>query len=244
MPETDDSAQREGLTTAANWLLAAQGIVIGIFGTLEIKGELVGRMANNHPVLLSFAVGFAIVAVLCGLLTHVKGSLQQWLPWSGAVALLVGVIFALAASAFFYEDQDRPTLRAVLNDASGRLTVTGNVRADHLESEDYVFLQVGPWTERSSPITSPPDLRVSIGSDSNGKVDQDFSTSVRGVTGAEFVLIQAWIGKALHCSKAEDAQSCVKRETAQHRHLPSPYCRFALGGYAPTACIIVRRPDS
>src|SRR3954471_6890795 len=128
---------------AAGFLLAALPALGALLTALAISGDLIGRMARNHPVASFGAFGSAALAVFLGAIAAYgleEGSRQERSVISvGILVLGAALVFGVYAGVATWGDRAQPSI--TVTPKSGSL-VAVSVHGIGLRSSDHLVVEV------------------------------------------------------------------------------------------------------
>jgi hypothetical protein len=128
---------------AAGFLLAALPALGALLTALAISGDLIGRMARNHPLASFGAFGSAAVAVFLGAIAAYglqEGSREERGVLSvGILVLGAALVFGVYAGVETWGDRAQPSI--TVTPKSGSL-VAVSVRGIGLRSSDHIVVEV------------------------------------------------------------------------------------------------------
>src|SRR5689334_13063033 len=156
---------------AAGFLLAALPALGALLTALAITGDLVGRMARNHPWATFGAFGCAATAVFLGAVAAFalrEGSAaERRVLHLGLVVLGGGLVVTVYAGVRTWGDRPQPSI--TITPKHGSL-VTVTVRESGLRSSDHLVVQVDLITQGGTP--GQELYGASFGPDPSGDVAQ------------------------------------------------------------------------
>jgi hypothetical protein len=208
---------------AARFLLAALPALGALLTALAITGDLVGRMARDHPWAAFGAFGCAALAVFLGALAAFgfrAGSVEERRAlYLGLVALGAGLVCTVYAGVRTWGDRPQPSV--TLTPKRGSL-VGVTVRGTGLRSSDHLVVEVeqlvraarenGRLTWRSGQ----PLYGASLGPDGGGNVAQTVDVPLPA---GDFddVGARVWVGREpKDCYAERNTTGCVRV------HVPRP----------------------
>jgi hypothetical protein len=202
---------------AARFLLAALPALGALLTALAITGDLVGRMARNHPHATFAAFGSAAVAVFLGAVAafgfKAGSEAERRILYSGLVVLGCSLVFAVYAGVATWGDRPLPSI-AVTPKGS---TVSVSVRDSGLRSSDHVVLEVEQLVRSNANWKSGrPLYGASLGPDAAGEVNQTVDLHLPA---GEFddLGARAWVGdEPRKCYGRGNTTGCVRV------HIPHP----------------------
>src|SRR6185312_1897619 len=121
---------------AARFLLAALPALGALLTALAITGDLVGRMARNHPWATFTAFGAAALAVFLGVVAAFALSRDSFAERHALTAgLVVALLFPVYASVRTWGHRPQPSITIATK--RGAL-ITVSVHASGLRSQDHL----------------------------------------------------------------------------------------------------------
>src|SRR5437899_2084879 len=128
---------------AAGFLLAALPAVGALLTALAITGDIVGRMARNHPLATLGAFGCAVLAVFLGAVAAYglhEGSIgERRVLQVGLVVLGTGLVLGVYAGVETWGDRTEPSITVTPRSGS---VVAVSVRGSGLRSSDHLIVEV------------------------------------------------------------------------------------------------------
>ena len=128
---------------AAGFLLAALPAVGALLTALTITGDIVGRMARNHPLASLGAFGCAVLAVFLGAVAAYglhEGSIEERRVLQvGLVVLGAGLVLGVYAGVETWGDRTEPSITVTPRSGS---VVAVSVRGSGLRSSDHLIVEV------------------------------------------------------------------------------------------------------
>jgi hypothetical protein len=208
---------------AAGFLLAALPALGALLTALAISGDLIGRMARNHPLASFGAFGCAALAVFLGAVAAYglsEGSHEERTAISvGIVVLGVALVFAVYAGVETWGDRAQPSI--TVTPKSGSL-VAVSVRGNGLRSSDHIVVEVEQLLRsaddggRLTWQPGEPLYGASLGPSSAGEVDQTVNLNLPA---GDFddLGARAWVGEEPKpCYARGNTTGCVRV------HIPRP----------------------
>src|SRR5215210_3654458 len=212
---------------AARFLLAALPALGALLTALAITGDLVGRMARNHPWATFGAFGCAALAVFLGALAAFglrAGSHEERRTlYLGLVVLGTGLVCTVYAGVRTWGDRPQPSLAVTPKRGS---LVTVSVRGTGLRASDRLVLEV-------EQLLRAPDDRgtlewkpgqelygASLGPDGSGDVAQTVDVPLPA---GDFddVGVRAWVGdEPKDCYGAGHSTGCVRVHVSRPQERP------------------------
>ena len=170
---------------AAGFLLAALPALGALLTALAISGDLIGRMARNHPLASFGAFGSAAVAVFLGAIAAYglqEGSREERGVLSvGILVLGAALVFGVYAGVETWGDRAQPSI--TVTPKSGSL-VAVSVRGIGLRSSDHIVVEVEQLLRgadrQGRPTWQPgqPLYGASIGPNGSGEIEHTVSLSL------------------------------------------------------------------
>jgi hypothetical protein len=185
---------------AAGFLLASLPALGAVFTALAITGDIVGRMARDHPIASFAAFGSASFAVFLGAVAAFglrEGSRAERIAVDVGIGMLgAGLVVGVYAGIRTWGDRTEPSIAVR---ATGASTVAVTVRDSGLRSDDHVgvevdqLLRVEPASGKLRWKVGQPLYSASLGPDGSGKLDHTFTLTLPA---GDFddLGAQAWIG--------------------------------------------------
>jgi hypothetical protein len=185
---------------AAGFLLGSLPALGAVFTALAITGDLVGRMARDHPIASFGAFGCAAVAVFLGAAAAFglrEGSRAERIAVDVGIGVLgAGLVVGVYAGIRTWGDRTEPSIAVR---ATGGSMVSVTVRDSGLRSSDHVGVEVDQLLRLARPRgklewkVGQPLYSASLGPDVAGKLDHTFTLSLPA---GDFddLGAQAWIG--------------------------------------------------
>ncbi|MFL5945987.1 MAG: hypothetical protein ACJ74C_11205, partial [Gaiellaceae bacterium] len=128
---------------AARFLLAALPALGALLTALAITGDLVGRMARNHPWATFAAFGCAALAVFLGAIAAFAlregSSSERRVLYTGLVVLGLGLVSTVFAGVRTWGDRPQPSISVAPKSGS---VVSVAVRGTGLRSNDHLVVEV------------------------------------------------------------------------------------------------------
>ena len=156
---------------AARFLLAALPALGALLTALAITGDLVGRMARNHPTATLAAFGCAALAVFLGAVAAFvlrEGSAaERRVLYLGLVVLGSGLVATVYAGVSTWGDRPQPSI--TITPKRGTL-VTVTVRASGLRSRDHLVVRVEQLSRTGVP--GEELYGASLGPSAKGEIDE------------------------------------------------------------------------
>jgi hypothetical protein len=208
---------------AARFLLAALPALGAILTALAITGDIVGRMARNHPHASFAAFGCAALAVFLGAVAAFalqQGSNEERrVLYAGLGVLGAGLVFTVYAGVKTWGDRPQPSI--TVKPKSGA-AVAVSVRGVGLRSSDHIVVEVEQLLRatdsRGHRTWKPgqPLYGASLGPNGEGEIEQTVDLPLPP---GDFddVGARAWVGdEPRPCYTKGNTTGCVRV------HIPRP----------------------
>ena len=208
---------------AARFLLAALPALGAVLTALAITGDIVERMARNHPLATFAAFACAAVAVFLGAVAAFglrEGSNEERrVLYLGLVVLGAGLVFTVSAGVRTWGDRPQPSITVTPKPGS---KVAVSVRGIGLRSSDHIVVEVEQLlrvtTEQGLHTWKPgqPLYGASLGPNSAGDVEQTVDLPLPA---GDFddLGARAWVGdEPKPCYTKGNTTGCVRV------HIPRP----------------------
>src|SRR6185437_8704357 len=186
---------------AARFLLAALPALGALLTALAITGNLVGRMARNHPWATSGAFGCAALAVFLGAVAAFglrEGSdAERRVLHLGLAVLGTGLVLTVFAGVRTWGDRPQPSITITQKRAS---LVSVAVHGSGLRSSDHLVVEV------EQLVGGRPGQELygaSLGPDASGDVDETVDVPLPAGD-VDDVGARAWVG--------DEPKDCYRRE--------------------------------
>src|SRR4051794_15623607 len=128
---------------AARFLLAAVPALGALLAALAITGDLVGRMARDHPWATFAAFGCAALAVFLGAVAafalRASSAAERRVLYVGLAVLGAGLVLTVYAGVRTWGDRPQPSIAIAPKRAS---LVTVTVQASGLRASDHLVVEV------------------------------------------------------------------------------------------------------
>jgi hypothetical protein len=197
-----------------------------VLTALAISGDLIGRMARNHPVASFGAFGCAALAVFLGAVAAFglqEGSHEERGALSlGILVLGAALVFGVYAGVETWGDRTQPSI--TVTPKSGSI-VAVSVHGIGLRSSDHLVVEVEQLLRTANPRgqeswqAGEPLYGASLGPNSSGEIDQTVNLSLPA---GDFddLGARAWVGDEPHaCYTRGNTTGCVRV------HIPRPHER-------------------
>lgn len=190
---------------AARFLLAALPALGALLTALAITGDLVGRMARNHPHATFLAFGCAALAVFLGAVAAFAfpagSNAERVTLYAGLVVLGGALVFAVYAGVQTWGDRVQPSIMVVPKKGSVAVTVRGS----GLRSSDHIVVEVDQVGTATKPLYG-----ASLGPDSGGDVNQTVDIPLPAGDFDELGA-RAWVGREpKSCYARGNTTGCVR----------------------------------
>jgi hypothetical protein len=208
---------------AAGFLLAALPALGAVLTALAISGDLIGRMARNHPLASFGAFGCAALAVFLGAVAAFglqEGSHEERGTLSlGILVLGAALVFGVYAGVETWGDRAQPSITVTPKSGS---VVAVSVHGIGLRSSDHLVVEVEQLLRTANPRgqeswqAGEPLYGASLGPNSSGEIDQTVNLSLPA---GDFddLGARAWVGDEPHpCYTRGNTTGCVRV------HIPRP----------------------
>jgi hypothetical protein len=230
---------------AAGFLLGSLPALGAVFTALAITGDIVGRMARDHPVASFGAFGSAALAVFLGAVAAFglrEGSRAEQVAVNvGIVVLGAALVVGVYAGIRTWGDRTEPSIAVR---ATGGSTVAVTVRDSGLRSSDHVGVEIDQLlrVEQSDGKldwkVGQPLYSASLGPDASGKLDHTFTLSLPA---GDFddLGAQAWIGDGPKpCNTA--TTGCVRVHIPRRQEWPQLAATWETYVRAPRLLVTLR----
>jgi hypothetical protein len=203
--------------SAAAFLLAALPALGALLTALAITGDLVGRMARNHPLASFGAFGCAALALFLGAVGAFglrEGSREErGVVYAGLVLLGAALVCAVFAGVKTWGDRAQPSITVTPK----RGSVTVAVRGSGLKASDHLVVEVEQLV-RVEHAWKPgqPLYGASLGPNGDGDVDHKVDLQIPA---GDFddLGARAWVGdEPRPCYTRGNTTGCVRV------HIPRP----------------------
>jgi hypothetical protein len=204
---------------AARFLLAALPALGALLTALAITGDLVGRMARNHPWATFASFACAALAVFLGAVAAFglrQGSdAERRVLYLGLVVLGGGLVLTVYAGVRTWGDRPQPSI--TLTPKRGSL-VTVSVEASGLRSTDHLAVQVEQLGRTGRP--GQELYGASLGPDMSGEVRRTIDVPLPA---GDFddIGAKAWVGaEPRDCYRAGNSTGCVRLHVSRPQERP------------------------
>ncbi len=208
---------------AARFLLAALPALGALLTALAITGDLVGRMARNHPWATFGSFGCAALAVFLGAIAafglRENSDGERRVLYVGLVVLGAGLVFTVYAGVRTWGDRPQPSITVTPKRGAA---VGIAVRGTGLRSSDHLVVEVEQLlrsTDERGQLTwraGQPLYGASLGPDGSGNVEETVDVPLPA---GDFddVGARAWVGnEPRDCYADGNTTGCVRV------HIPRP----------------------
>jgi hypothetical protein len=204
---------------AARFLLAALPALGALLTALAITGDLVGRMARNHPWATFAAFGCAAFAVFLGAVAAFglrEGSnAERRILHAGLVVLGTGLVFTVYAGVRTWGDRPQPSV--TITPKRGSL-VTVTVHASGLRSSDHLVVRVEQLGRAGA--TGQELFGASFGPDASGDVEENIDVPLPAGD-YDDVGARAWVGdEPKDCYRKGNSTGCVRVHVSRPQERP------------------------
>ena len=217
----------KGAKTAAGFLFAALPALGALLTALAITGDIVGRMARNHPIASFGAFGCAALAVFLGALAAFgfeKGSRQErGAIHAGLVLLGAALAFGVYAGVETWGDRSQPSI--TVTPKTGALVAvsvrgTGLKSSDHMVVEVEQLLRVADEEGHLAWTPGQPIYGASLGPNSAGEIEHTVDLPLPP---GDFddIGARAWVGdEPKPCYANGTTTGCVRVHVARPQERP------------------------
>jgi hypothetical protein len=208
---------------AAGFLLAALPALGALLTALALSGDLIGRMARNHPLASFGAFGCAALAVFLGAVAAYglqAGSHEERAVVSGGILVLgAALVFGVYAGVETWGDRAQPSI--TVTPKSGSLVAVA-VRGSGLRSSDHIIVEVEQLLRsaddegRLTWQPGQPLYGASLGPDGSGDIHETVNLTLPA---GDFddLGARAWVGdEPRPCYTRGNTTGCVRV------HVPRP----------------------
>ena len=213
----------KGVEGAAGFLLAAIPALGAVLTGLAITGDLVGRMARDHPVASFGAFAFAVLAIFAGgvaAFALAEGSpAERVLIYGGLGLVAASLLCGVYAGVRTWGDREQPSI--TLTPKPGN-RVAVNVRGSGLHSGDHIVVEVEQLLRREDESgrlewkPGQPIYGASLGPDSQGRIDHAVDIPIPAGD-YDDLGARAWVGdEPKPCYARGNTTGCVRV------HVPRP----------------------
>jgi hypothetical protein len=196
---------------AARFLLAALPALGALLTALAITGDLVGRMARNHPWATFAAFGCAAVAVFLGAVAafglREDSREERYVLYLGLAVLGASLLFTVHAAVTTWGDRPQPSITVTPR----RNSVAVAVRGIGLRSTEHLVVEVEQLVRTQDGWRSGlPLYGASLGPDGDGEVEEKVELTLPA---GDFddVGARAWVGEEpRNCYTRGNTTGCVR----------------------------------
>ena len=212
---------------AARFLLAALPALGAILTALAITGDIVGRMARNHPHATFAAFGCAALAVFLGAVAAFalqQGSNEERrVLYAGLGVLGAGLVFTVYAGVKTWGDRPQPSITVK---PKGAAAVAVSVRGVGLRSSDHIVVEVEQLLRvtdghgKHSWKSGQPLYGASLGPDGAGEIDETVDLALPA---GDFddLGARAWVGdEPQPCYTNGNTTGCVRVHVPRTQERP------------------------
>jgi len=204
---------------AAKFLLAALPALGALLTALAITGDLVGRMARNHPSATFAAFGCAALAVFLGAVAafglRESSDAERRVLYLGLVVLGAALVMTVYAAVRTWGDRPQPSI--TITPKRGTL-VTVTVHASGLQARDHLVVRVEQLSQAGTP--GQELYGASLGPDASGDVAETVDVPLPA---GDFddVGARAWVGdEPKDCYRDETSTGCVRVHVSRIQERP------------------------
>jgi hypothetical protein len=204
---------------AARFLLAALPALGALLTALAITGDLVGRMARNHPWATFASFGCAALAVFLGAVAafglRENSDTERRVLYLGLAVLGTGLVMTVYAGVRTWGDRPQPSI-AIAPKRGSLVTVT--VHGSGLRSSDHLIVEVEQLLRGAKP--GQELYRASLGPDASGDVEQTIDVPLPA---GDFddVGARAWVGdEPKDCYRNGGSTGCVRVHVSRPQERP------------------------
>jgi hypothetical protein len=204
---------------AARFLLAALPALGALLTALAITGDLVGRMARNHPWATFASFGCAALAVFLGAVAafglRESSDAEHRVLYLGLAVLGIGLVMTVYAGVRTWGDRPQPSI-AITPKRGSLVTVT--VHGSGLRSSDHLVVEVEQLLHGSKP--GQELYRASLGPNASGDVEQTIDVPLPA---GDFddVGARAWVGaEPKDCYRNTGSTACVRVHVSRPQERP------------------------
>lgn len=223
---------------AARFLLAALPALGALLTALAITGDLVGRMARNHPWASFAAFGCAALAVFLGAIAAFAlregSSAERRVLYAGLAVLGAGLVTTVYGGVRTWGDRPQPSISVTPKNAS---VVTVSVRGTGLRSNDHLVVEV---EQLLRGVPGQQLYGASLGPDARGDVAQTVDVPLPA---GDFddVGARAWVGEEPRdCYRKGNTTGCVRVHVSRPQERPQLAVEWETFVRAPRISIRLR----
>jgi hypothetical protein len=208
---------------AAGLLLASLPALGALLAGLAVTGNLVGRMARDHPLATFGAFGCTVLAVSLGGMAAYgldeSSRSERRVVRTGLVVLAVALLLGVLAAVKTWGDRTEPSITVTPRSGS---VVTVSVSGTGLRSSDHLVVEVEQLVRGldadGKPTWTPgePLYGASLGPDASGEIRHTFNLTLPA---GDFddLGARAWVGtEPRPCYGRGNTTGCVRV------HIPRP----------------------
>jgi len=204
---------------AAKFLLAALPALGALLTALAITGDLVGRMARNHPWATFGAFGCAALAVFLGAIAafalRAGSEGERRVLHAGLGVLGTALVFTVFAGVRTWGDRPQPSITITPRNGA---RVTVSVEATGLRSTDHLVVQVEQLGRAGQP--GQELYGASLGPNASGDVKQTMDVPLPA---GDFddIGAKAWVGdEPRDCYRRGNSTGCVRVHVSRLQEQP------------------------
>src|SRR3954468_3848865 len=204
---------------AARFLLAALPALGALLTALAITGDLVGRMARNHPWATFASFGCAATAVFLGAVAafglRAGSAAERRVLYLGLVVLGASLVLTVYGGVRTWGDRPQPSI--TITPKRGSL-VTASGQASGLRSTDHLVVQVEQLGSSGRP--GQELYGASLGPDTSGDVEQTVDVPLPA---GDFddIGAKAWVGDEPNdCYRNGNSTGCVRVHVSRPQERP------------------------
>lgn len=204
---------------AAKFLLAALPALAALLAALAITGDLVGRMARNHPSATFAAFGCAALAVFLGAVAafglRESSDAERRVLYLGLVVLGAGLVMTVYAGVRTWGDRPQPSI-TITPKRGAFVAVT--VQASGLRARDHLVVRVEQLSQAGTP--GQELYGASLGPDASGDVAETVDVPLPA---GDFddVGARAWVGdEPRDCYRDGTSTGCVRVHVSRTQERP------------------------
>src|SRR6478672_2028798 len=204
---------------AARFLLAAVPALGALLTALAITGDLVGRMARDHPWATFAAFGCAALAAFLGAVAafalRAGSAAERRVLYVGLAVLGAGLIVTVYAGVLTWGDRPQPSI-AIAPKRGSLVTVT--VAASGLRASNHLVVEVEQIGHTGQPGQALYD--ASFGPDQGGNVKQAIDVALPAGDFDE-IGAKAWVGaEPRDCYRRGNSTGCVRVHISRRQEQP------------------------
>jgi hypothetical protein len=212
---------------AARFLLAALPALGALLTALAITGDLVGRMARNHPWATFASFGCAASAVFLGAVAafglRESSDAERRVLYLGLVVLGASLVFTVYAGVRTWGDRPQPSITVTAKRAS---LLTVSVHGSGLRATDHLVVEVDQLLRTTNDRGALEWKRgqelygASLGPDGSGDVAQTVDVPLPA---GDFdnVGARVWVGdEPRDCYRTGNSTGCVRVHVSRPQERP------------------------